>query len=757
MPNALNGRHHAAIEGLPEAPIYCWVKGKAPAYEKWNAPNNLLTPQALFEKTPPDGFQPDGFGMVSGRWSGTMAVDFDVQPERPEQAEETFRNITGYSSDALPPSATVISGRPGRRRVILRVPAEWNVPLSGFSGKLLDLELRWEAEDPDTRAPKPIQSVICGNHPKSPDWHFRWQEGLSPAEVGIAEAPAWLLAAMVRRKGIAEGLAAADEEGGGGGGRAPGEPGPCDLLDPKQQRKLLRHLSTGWPYRGGAAGTRWQASWQEDGFVGLLGALHNLLGAETALAWLGDTEWFDKNEDWGPHGSFKQAVNSVGKSKTDRPAGWGILVSLAGRTHSRSGLEFKEAPVKLPGWALPPQDVETSSLAKDAAKEVNTLLNGIAEIDGIEDPAQRLSALQMLTRNMGKNGAEMARLLQAVEEGLDATREVTLADLLQTDLSISPAIQGLLSRGCLTLLASQGGIAKTSLCYQMAACIASGQPFAGTLETVQGPVLIVQKDETNRNAKTKAVAMDLAKLPPEVQEQMKFRFSWHPGMFPELKQWIEESGAVAVFMDSLGTLMGGSSGSLNDAEVALHLYRLNRLAADMNVALVLTHHTRKPTQEKKVKEGERKRVSASDLYGSSYIHNAASDVWGLVIDGEEDDRPIYALEVIKPRSGITQRGDRFELLGNLDDLSFAFRSFNFSEKTEELTGSSAEKVLQVLRGRDLETAIKVEELPGVSGVSIATVKRVLRQLYADQANTGVERVKVLGGRGTKPSFAYFCV
>ena len=42
---------------------------------------------------------------------------------------------------------------------------------------------------------------------------------------------------------------------------------------PKQQRELLQLLSKQWPYRGGAVGSRYQASYVDDGF-GLLGALN---------------------------------------------------------------------------------------------------------------------------------------------------------------------------------------------------------------------------------------------------------------------------------------------------------------------------------------------------------------------------------------------------------------------------------------------------------------------------------------------------
>lgn len=760
MPSALNGRHHAAIEGLPEIPCYVWVEGKAPKYQHWNDPNQLLTKEQLFDQTPPKGFSPNGFGMVSGRWSGTMAVDFDESPERPGQSEATFRGVTGYSSDALPPSATVISGKPGRRRVILRVPAVWNTLLAGYSSDLLDLEFRWEAE-----GPSPIQSVICGQHPENQEWHFRWQDGLSPTEVGIAEAPVWLLATMVRLRGEKKGRADAAAIDTGTGGREPGEPGPCDLLEPKLQRKLIRTvLAPKWPYRGGAAGTRYAASWKSDGYTSLLGALHNVLGADLAEEWLRDTSWYRNHTDWGPFDSMRVAINSVGSSNTDRAAGWGTLVNLATRDGVRSELTgwvaFDEPGAKLPKWALPPKEVDAKSLSTTSAKELKDLIDGMDEIDRMSDPAQRLSATQMLARSLGKSGAEMAQLLQAIEEGSNAGKRVSLKDLLNKERVIRPAVAGLLSRGCLTLVASEGGLAKTSLSYQLGLSILTGGLFAGKMQATQGPVLFVQKDETDANAQQKLGLMDVQKvIPDELQHQCAWYFDcWHPGMFPELKQWIEREKAVAVFMDSLGTLFSGGGKSINDAEVAMHLYRLNRLAAELDVAIVLTHHIRKrQPHDGKGKDGQgeggkRMKVRSSDLYGSAYIVNSASDVWGLTRDGGTDEEPVFALDVLKARSNISQKGDVIHLRGDVDTLSFQFETYNYSAQADHLSGTAAERVMKALHPSE-DMALTVPELQAMTQLSDAWLRRVLRELYQDRAGTGVERVKRPGP--TKPVFAYY--
>ncbi len=757
-------QHLQQFAGLPDEPIYCWVHGKVPDYGAWNTRAKLATPRGIVSTRPmKPGWVPTGYGMVSGQISGFVFIDADVNPENPLKSEETFRNITGHGFEDLPKSATRISGKPGRFQTVLRVPPEYWAKISGWSFNKGDLEIRWERHDKETHQASAIQSVIAGPHPDSteaePLW-FRWEEGLSPAEVGIADAPAWLLLAMVFMAGAEAGYDEGRSEGEPTGRKA-GEPGPCDLLDPKSQRKLLREMSEFWPHRGGSSGTRYQARWVADEFNGLLAALHHLFGAEMAEEWLGDTKWFQSNNNWGNHPSFEEALRSIGKSKNkgDQKSGWGKLWRLATRTKDCDGHTFAEPAWSPPKWALPPKEMDVENLATSSAKLINKLRDGLTLIDGMADPAQRLAASQEMARSLGKSGGDMAQLLQAIEEGGTAVKKVELSELLAMEKNIQPVIRGLLARGCLTVLASEGGVAKTSVFYRMAAAICTGTKFAGELDTVRGPVVVIQKDEADANAKQKAVAMDLRQL-PEDRETFDFYFDcWHPGMMPELKQWIKDSGAVAVFMDSLGTLVGGGDRSLNDFECGLCLYRLNRMAAELNVAVVMSHHTKKrqneSTKQPKGEEQPRNRVRASDLYGSSYIHNAATDVWGLVVDGGDGERPVFALEVIKARSGLTQKGDLFHLQGNLEDLSFTFDTFNLSKSTEALTGSSREKVLKYLKGRRVETAVTIEDIHVTINLSSATVKRVLRELYSDSFRTGVDRVRVPGTGGTKPAFAYY--
>jgi hypothetical protein len=111
---------------------------------------------------------------------GTIALDFDG-PE----AQTTFDRI--FNGQALPPSISWTSGKPGRRQVAFKVPPDRWAELENRKAKIGALEFRWTGH----------QSVILGAHPETGS--YRWVDGCAPWDVALAEAPAWLLDLMPRK------------------------------------------------------------------------------------------------------------------------------------------------------------------------------------------------------------------------------------------------------------------------------------------------------------------------------------------------------------------------------------------------------------------------------------------------------------------------------------------------------------------------------------------------------------------------------
>ena len=746
--NRIPPQHLPQLAGLPEQWRLCATGNEGnvkDCFEKrWNSDPakartalQLLMCQTIAAECIGAGVQT---GPVSG---GLMVIDFD-EPEDPAldgMAEETFQDLFGRPSSDLPITATNTSGRRGRRKVFLQVPEDW-WPVIGnwflqegpYGKNQHALEVLWRAGTGNAQ-----QALIAGTHPKSTEAQplaYQWMDGLHPAIVGVAVTPPWVLGGFIRcvQRNLAP-KAAANEDSFDSK-RAAGEPQPCDLLFPKDQRRLLNLMQPYWPYRGAPATSPQAGHYSR--VRALVAGLMNVLGKETALSWLGGQVW-DRRNDWadGNLGSFEQLMDSLARSATDEESkcGWGSIVQAA-----------KEGGFEFPKWALPPRAIEIEDFTTNAAKKVQKLREALEVIDAMESPVDRLASYQELTRMVGCKESEMSQLVQLMQQESDSgLQEGTLEEVLSNAADIEPAIENLLALGAVTMVAADGGVGKSVLIYRVAEAVANGGKFGGTLQAVKGNVLVIQKDESAANAKQKLRLMGM-QVP---QGSVNFKFNFNAAMYPELRKWIRDTKAKVVVMDSFGSLFGGAVG-MGEAEVGLHLYRLNQIASEEGVAILLTHHLRKMD---KSKAGARKEVHLGDLFGSSYIVNGASDVWAVVRDSESKE-PKFVLTVLKPRTGITMAGDRFDLIGSNEDLSLTITSHNGeADGTEKLRGLKA-KVVECLRGRSEETALDLTEISAAVNSHRGSVERVVKSLVSAEY-PGLQRLGQRRPGLRKPTYVYW--
>jgi hypothetical protein len=742
--------HLHQLAGLPEQWRLCGTGNRGSVKDcfesRWNSdPAKRYTALQLLTQNGPFVKQCIGAGVHTGPASGGLLVlDFDEPEDMALDglAEITFQQVFGRPSSELPITASNTSGRRGRRKVFLQVPEDWWPEFGNWSlacgpyadGKQHAFEAIWVNGTGTSR-----QAVIAGTHPKSTESHplaYEWIDGLHPAVVGVKVAPPWVLGGFIRQvqKELAPKVC---EDDSFAGRRAAGEPQPCDLLLAKDQRRLLLLMQKHWPYRGAPADSPQAGHYNR--VRSLVAGLLNVLGKDTALAWLGGQMW-DRRNDWadGNLGSFEQLMDSLGRSATDEESkcGWGSIVAAA----KDGGFEF-------PKWALPPKAIDIDDFTTGAAKKVQKLREALAVIDDMDSPVDRLASYQELTRIVGCKESEMSELVKLMQEELTSGFNAgTLEEVLANAAEISPAIENLLALGAVTMVAADGGVGKSVLIYRVAEAVANGAKFGGQLQAIRGNVLVVQKDESAANAAQKLRLMGM-----EVPEgSIRFQFNFNAAMYPELRKWIRDHQAKVVVMDSFGSLFGGGTAGMGEAEVGLHLYRLNQIASEEGVAILLTHHLRKMD---KSKSGGRKEVHLGDLFGSSYIVNGASDVWAVVKDVESKE-PKFVLTVLKPRTGITDAGDRFEMLGSREDLSLTITSHNGEQDgTEKLRGLKA-KVVEALKGRNRDTALDLMELSGLVNTHRGSVERVVKGLVSTQY-PGLMRDADKRPGSCKPVFVYW--
>ena len=738
------------LEGLPGDARFCCVIGKAPLTDDWNGdPAQRLTAEQVFKKR---SLEPKwtGIGLMTGGMVGRLCwMDFDGEEVGKDGVVKTatgdFQTMFLRHPDELPKGPISISGRPGRYRALFRMPEEWCEYFYGFSINSSESPTKaWEfLYEKGTRAQrKCFHAVIEGKHPDGQGWYYRWKEGCSPADLEIPDLPAWFIAGLVRH--IAAKAYRRQEREEVKAERSDQE--FFDLLSPGKQLKLIRQMEKFWPYRGGPAGT---------GFAGHWGVMRRLVlslarGIEDWSVfkdWLEEGAWDLKN-DWDGARTSSASVNggrlltfaqSLMRSDptADEVAPWRAAWSLA-----------QENGWKPPKWALPPREFDVNTLAVDVTKKVEQLKEAMQIIEEMESPLDRVIAYQNLTKALDVSPKEFQLILQQAyeEDSGSVTTGGSWEDVIAGAKPVEPAIERLLAFNALTIVGSDGGVGKSVMLYRMAEAAANGWKFAGELETVKGNVLIIQKDESESNLAQKQRLMQ-CQMPAGAVE-VKFRFNG--GMLPELRRWIREHEARYVLMDSMISLFG-SGNDLNESEIGIYMYQLNKMASEEQCAIVLTHHLRKQGKDK---GGKRQDISMADLYGNSFIGAGTSDIWGLIRDPEScNDEPKFLLKVLKPRTGITQGGDTFLLSGSTEDLSYSVEQLNSTPDGLGKLRKGERSILELLRKRGEEKPLSRAELVTHSGMSDATVRRILRELMST-SRFGVKRAPV-EGLGNKPRYVYW--
>mgnify|MGYP001166271770 FL=1 len=164
------------LEQLKDAPPlwrYCNVINKEACF----AGNQYKTPYTLQEVLEKDG---NGVGVLLGKHSGGLAaVDFDGTG-----SDINFKHHVGIHPKHLPKTVSVASGRKDRKQMFFWIPDEY-MDLLARKEKKLDGCGKFELRYGDN------YSMVAGVHPET-NGYF-WLPGCSPSEIGIADAPLFLL------------------------------------------------------------------------------------------------------------------------------------------------------------------------------------------------------------------------------------------------------------------------------------------------------------------------------------------------------------------------------------------------------------------------------------------------------------------------------------------------------------------------------------------------------------------------------------
>ena len=164
------------FEQLKDAPAlwrYCNVINKEACFKG----NQYETPYTLEEVLEKDG---NGVGVLLGKHSGGLgAIDFDGTG-----SDMNFKHHVGIHPKHLPKTVSVASGKKDRKQMFFWIPDEY-MDLLARKEKKLDGCGKFELRYGDN------YSMVAGRHPET-NGYF-WLPGCSPSEIGIADAPLFLL------------------------------------------------------------------------------------------------------------------------------------------------------------------------------------------------------------------------------------------------------------------------------------------------------------------------------------------------------------------------------------------------------------------------------------------------------------------------------------------------------------------------------------------------------------------------------------
>jgi len=390
------------------------------------------------------------------------------------------------------------------------------------------------------------------------------------------------------------------------------------------------------------------------------------------------------------------------------------------------------------------------SFISDATALTTQLKEGLDRIFQLEDDDVRPMAMNTLRRDLGVSKAEFDQLVLMLLRPSAAPTDSN--DLSQYRESSQVIIQDFLATG-LTLICADGHAGKTSLAYQIAESVALGGRLADTFQATQGNVLIFQKDESGSTAYDKFIHAGIET--PRGSITLEWDLNRHRMNY--LRRRVKETGAKVVILDALISI-AGTDVSPKDAEFAMWLYELERLADELAIAIVILHHTLKserPVRGATDKYNQFFELSKHDIYGSAFVYNACKDawmMWSYTMEGCYD--PFFALKNVKVRSRVVALNTVYEFSGSNEDDRFICtgargRTQSLQEGAKKI--ASVESWLHQQDGRGFTAAEVCRQLQ-LGNVKYAG--NILSTLH-QRRDSGIARLKH-GPLGVgRPSYIYY--
>ena len=159
----------------------------------------------------------------------------------------------------------------------------------------------------------------------------------------------------------------------------------------------------------------------------------------------------------------------------------------------------------------------------------------------------------------------------------------------------------------------------------------------------------------------------------------------------------------------------------------------------------MTHHTRK-------KETKKPELTANDIFGTVYLKNASTDVWGYWKEVGESGETIYNLKSFKSRGNTMQVGQIYLFDGSEEDQRVHFKRMKGLGCTlDELSTHRKRIATYILDNPD--TYFTSDDISKKLSINKKYTDKVLRELAAAK-NINKKPMPSTGGR---PPYMYFAI
>lgn len=290
-------------------------------------------------------------------------------------------------------------------------------------------------------------------------------------------------------------------------------------------------------------------------------------------------------------------------------------------------------------WIHRHQSFALTGQALEADLEVNEMLSGLQKVysETLDISARELKVAQYLKKSGLRDlGWTIQRAMKhcACQQYQQGILDVVDAHDLLAMPTKRPRwiIPGFLPAASVVLLGASGGSGKTTLCYNLAKHVATGQDWS-ELPVVKGKVLIISTDESSHDTKEKLQTIDYASVPRGGVSFIRF---WRFTQVDLLEDKIRQLEPALVIIDSLTSTTAGLSADRTSSSAGDCLYELRDIAERYECSFIVLHHLNKN----------------DDFRDSTTYVDNVSEAWKLTRDEKKGD---FILDYVKSRAGFQGR------------------------------------------------------------------------------------------------------